>query len=329
MIGRRQFISLVGGAAATWPAVARAQQSGRMRHIGVLISLPKDDLEANARKAALREGLQSLGWSEGRNIHIDYRLAGNAAQILSYAAELVALNPEVIFAAPSSAAAGVQRATRSIPVVFAQVSDPVGAGFVASLSRPGGNMTGFALYEFGMGAKWLELLKQLAPAVERVAVLYDPANPTSTGFLPMIDAAARSYGVQTFPATVRDAVAIERAITAIAHEPNGGIILIPGPLIIAQREQIILLATQHRLPNIYASRILPVIGGLVSYGVHNIDLYRSAASYIDRILKGDKPADLPVQLATKFELVINLKTAKALGISVPPLLLARADEVIE
>jgi ABC-type uncharacterized transport system substrate-binding protein len=198
MSNRREFITLLGGTAA-WPLAARAQQPERMRRVGALISLPEDDLEARARKAALREGLQSFGWSEGRNIYIDYRWAGKAAQILSYAAELVALKPDVIFAAPSSAAAGVQRATRSVPVVFAQVSDPVGAGFVASLARPGGNMTGFALFDFGFGTKWLELLKQIAPEVERVAVIYDPANPASTGYLPMIDAAARSYGVQTFP----------------------------------------------------------------------------------------------------------------------------------
>jgi putative tryptophan/tyrosine transport system substrate-binding protein len=324
---RREFITLLSGAAA-WPLAARAQQPERMRRIGALSGLPEND-EVRARFAALREGLQKFGWSEGRTIHIDYRWASDASKILPYAAELVALNPEIIFAAPSAAVAAVQRATRSVPVVFAQVSDPVGAGFAASLARPGGNITGFAQFEFGLGAKWMELLKQIAPSVERVAVIYDPANSASTGYLPMIDAGARSYGAQVIPTTVHDATEIERAIVAVAREPNGGLIPLPTPLIFAQREQIISLATRHRLPNVYAFRHYPANGGLASYGVDTIELYRSAASYIDRILKGEKPADLPIQLATKFELVINLTTAKALGLEVPPTLLARADEVIE
>jgi putative ABC transport system substrate-binding protein len=325
---RRHFITLLGGAAAAWPIAARAQQGEQMRRIGALSGLPEND-EVRARFAALREGLQKFGWTEGRTVHIDYRWPGDAAQIPSLAAELVALNPEVIFAAPSTAVAAVQRATRSVPVVFAQVSDPVGAGFAASLARPGGNITGFAQFEFGLGAKWMELLKQIAPSVERVAVIYDPANPVSTGYLPMIDAGARSYGAQVIPTMVRDATEIEHAIVAVAREPNGGLIPLPSPLIFAQREQIISLATRHRLPNVYAFRHYPANGGLASYGVDTIELYRSAALYIDRILRGEKPADLPIQLATKFLLVLNLKTAKALGLDIPSTLLARADEVIE
>ena len=314
---------------AAWPLAARAQQPERMRRIGVLITAPENDRQVRARVAALREGLQKLGWIEGRNIHIDFRWPHDAAQILSDATELVALNPEVIFAGTSTAVAAVQRATRSVPVVFAQVGDPVGAGFVASLARPGGNMTGFATFEFSLGAKWLELLKQIAPSVERVSVIYDPANPTSTGYLPMIDAGTRSYGGQIFPAPVRNAAEIERAMTDIAREPNGGLIILPGPLTAEQRGQIISLATRHRLPNIYAYRHYPDNGGLASYGADNRVLYRNAATYIDRILKGEKPAELPVQLATKFVLVINLKTAKVLGLTVPDTLLVRADEVIE
>ena len=329
MTSRRQFISLLGGAMVAWPGVAHAQQPERMRRIGVLSNLPENDQEARVRIAALREGLRKLGWIEGRNLHIDFRWPHGTTQMASYAAELVNLNPEVIFAATASAVAAIQRTTRSVPVVFAQVSDPVGAGFVASLARPGGNVTGFANSEFGIGAKWLELLKQIAPSIERIAVIYDPANPAATGYLPMIEAGARSYGGEIFPAAVRDAAEIERAITDIARKPNGGLIVVPGPLMVAQRAQIISLATQHRLPNVNAYRYYPTSGGLASYGVDNHALYRSAASYVDRVLKGEKTADLPVQLPTKFVLVINLKTAKALGLTVPDTLLVRSDEVIE
>ena len=326
---RREFITLLGGAGVAYPFAARAQQPERMRRIGVLSNLPENDQEGRVRIAALREGLRKLGWIEGRNLHIDYRWPNGAAQMASYAAELVALNPEIIFAGTSSAVAAVQRKTRSVPVVFAQVSDPVGAGFVSSLARPAGNITGFAISEFGMGAKWLELLKLIAPSIERIAVIYDPANPTSTGYLPMIEAGARSYGGQIYPAAVRDAAEIERAITDIARKPDGGLIVVPGPLMAARRAQIISSATQHRLPNIYAYRYYAAGGGLISYGVDNNALYHLAASYVDRILKGEKPADLPVQLPTKFVLVINLKTAKALGLTIPDTLLVRADEIIE
>jgi putative tryptophan/tyrosine transport system substrate-binding protein len=328
-LGRREFVTLLGGAAA-WPLAARAQQSEPMRRIGVLINLAESDPEGQARLAALREGLQKLGWTEGRNIQIDYRwTAGVPERAHAYAAELVALKPEVIFAAATSVVAPLQRETRTVPIVFAQVADPVGAGLVASLARPGGNITGFANFEFAIGAKWLELLKQIAPSVVRVAVIYDMANPESFGFLPMIEAAARSFGVQIFPTAVRDSAGIERTIDTLAREPNGGLIPLPGPLIAVQREMIIALANRHRLPNVYAFRYYTVSGGLASYGVDNIDNYRRAADYVDRILKGEKPADLPVQAPTKYELTINLKTAKALGLDVPATVLARADAVIE
>ena len=246
-----------------------------------------------------------------------------------YAAELAGLNPDVIFAAPSGALAEVQRATRTIPIVFAQVSEPVGAGFVASLAHPGGNITGFALFEFGVGSKWLELLKQIAPSVARVAVIYDPATPSAPGYLPLIQAAGRSAGVDVFAHSVHSTTEIESVITAFAAGPNGGVIAIPSPLITAQRNLIISLANRFRLPSVFALRYYAVAGGLISYGVDNIDLYRRSAAYVDRIFNGEKPGDLPVQEATKFQLVINLKTAKALGLTVPPALLTTADEVIE
>jgi ABC-type uncharacterized transport system substrate-binding protein len=329
MIRRRDFITLLSGAAAAWPLAARAQQE-RMRRISVLLSTSETDPEGQTQAAALRQGLQELGWTEGRNIQIDYRWsAGDPGRGRAYAAELVALKPEVIFAAPSSALAPVQRETRTIPVVFAQIADPVGAGFVASLARPGGNITGFALFEFAIGAKWLELLKQLAPAVTRAAVIYDPATPNATGFLPMIEAAGRSFGVDVFSYSVQDTAEVERIINAFAAQPNGGLILVPSALIGNKRDFIISLAHRHRLPNVFAFRYYPANGGLASYGVDPINLYKRAASYVDRILKGEKPADLPVQMANKYELVINLKTARALGLDIPVSVLARTDEVIE
>jgi putative ABC transport system substrate-binding protein len=288
------------------------------------------DAEGQARVAALKLGLLERGWVEGSNLKIDYRWPGaDTARMRVYAAELVSLNPDVIFAAPSAALAEVQRATRTIPVVFVQVSDPVGAGFVASLAHPGGNITGFALFEFGVGAKWLELLKQIAPSVTRVAVVYDPATPSATGFLPLIEAASRSFGVDVFAHSIHNAAEIESVITAFASGPNGGVIAIPSALITAQRNLIISLANRYRLPSAFAFRYYAEAGGLVSYGVDNIDLYRRSAAYVDRILKGEKLSDLPVQEATKFQLVINLKTAKALGLTVPQALVATADEVIE
>jgi putative ABC transport system substrate-binding protein len=301
-----------------------------MRRLGLLFSVTEADAEGQARVAALKLGLLEHGWIEGRNLEIDYRWGGgDSSRLRAYAAELTALNPDVIFASPSAALAAVQRATRTIPVVFAQVSDPVGAGFVASLAHPGGNITGFALFEFAVGAKWLELLKQIAPAVSRVAVIYDPATPSATGFLPLIEAAGRSFGVDIFAHSVRDTKEIEGAISALTAEPNGGLIAIASPLITGKRDFIISLANKSRLPTIFAFRYYAEAGALMSYGVDNLDLYRRAASYVDRILKGEKPSDLPVQEATKFQLVINLKTAKALGLTVPSALLAAADEVIE
>jgi putative ABC transport system substrate-binding protein len=328
---RRDFIQGIAGSVAAWPLAARAQQPERVRRLGVLTSGPGEaDAEGQARVRALRQGLSELGWVEARNLEIDYRWgAADAARMRIYAAELVTSNPDVIFAAPSFALAEVQRLTRTIPIVFAQISDPVGAGFVASLSHPGGNIAGFALYEFAVGAKWLELLKQIAPAMTRVIIIYDPTTPSATGFLPLIEAASRSFGVDVFTHSVHDSNEIERYINAFAAEPNGGLIAIPSSLISVKRDLIISLANQHHLPSVSAFRYYAASGGLASYGVDNVDLYRRAASYVDRILKGEKPADLPVQEATKFELVINQKAAKTLGLAIPQSLLASADEVIE
>ncbi len=329
---RREFIGLFASTAVAWPLTARAQQPDRVRRLGVMVSGPTEaDAEGQARVAALKVGLLERGWVEGRNLKIDYRWPGaDTGRMRVYAAELVGLNPDVIFAAPSGALAEVQRATRTIPVVFVQVSDPVGAGFVASLAHPGGNITGFALFEFGVGSKWLELLKQIAPSVARVAVIYDPITPNAPGYLPLIQAASRSSGVDVFAHSVHSTTEIEAVITAFAAGPNGGgVIAIPSALITEQRNLIISLANRFRLPSVFAFRYYAEAGGLVSYGVDNIDLYRRAAAYVDRILKGEKPGDLPVQEATKFQLIINSKTAKALGLTVPPALLATADEVIE
>jgi len=327
---RRTFIEGFGGLAAAWPLAVRAQQPDRMRRLGMLFSVTEADAEGQARVAALRLGLLERGWVEGRNLEVDYRWGGgDPGRLRAYAAELTSLNPDVIFAAPSAALAAAQRVTRTIPVVFAQVSDPVGAGFVASLAHPGGNITGFALFEFAVGGKWVELLKQIAPSVSHVAVIYDPRTPSATGFLPLIEAAGRSFSVDVFAHSVRDTNEIEGAISALAAETNGGLIAIASPLITEKRDLIISLANKSRLPTIFAFRYYAEAGGLVSYGPDNLDLYRRAASYIDRILKGQKPSDLPVQEATKFQLVINLKTAKALGLTVPSSLLAAADEVIE
>jgi putative tryptophan/tyrosine transport system substrate-binding protein len=330
IIGRRELLAALGSAAAAWPLAARAQQPEQVRRIGVLMNLSESDPEGRARITAFQEALGKLGWTEGRNMQIEYRwTAGDRDRTRAYAAELVGRKPDVIFAAPSSSVSALQRETRTLPIVFAQVADAVAEGFAASLAHPGGNITGFSNFEFAIGAKWLELLKQIAPSVARVAVIYDPANPAATGFLPIIEAGARSFAVEVSTFALREASAIERAIEVFAREPNGSLIPLPSPLMATQRELIISLANRHRLPNVYAYRYYPASGGLASYGTDNIDLYRRAASYVDRILKGEKPADLPVQQATKFELVINLKTAKALGLEVPPTLLARADEVIE
>jgi putative ABC transport system substrate-binding protein len=332
-MNRRAFV-LLGGATAALrlpcARAARAQQTGTMRRVGALLSSSGMDPEGQARIASLRLGLLELGWIEGRNITIDYRWgAGDPSRVRTQAAELVASKPDVIVASPSSVLAAVQRETRTIPVVFAQLVDPVGAGFVTSLAHPGGNITGFANFEFSIGAKWRQLLKEIAPSVTRAAIIYDPATPAAPGFLPLIEAAGRSSGVDTLTYSVRDAAEVERVLNTFAAEPNGGLIAVPSGLISNRRDLIIPLAHRLRLPDVSAFRYYSASGGLASYGADNIGLYRRAASYVDRILKGAKPADLPVQLPNRYELIINLKAAKALGLEIPPTVLARADEVIE
>jgi ABC-type uncharacterized transport system substrate-binding protein len=325
---RRDFITLLGGAAA-WPLAARAQQSERMRRIGVLTSLTMSDATSKARFAAFQQRLGLLGWNDGRNTRIEYRwAAGDPDDLRKYAAELVARAPEVIVANGSAATAVLLQATRSVPIVFTDVPDPVGAGFVDSLARPGRNATGFMLFEYGMSGKWLELLKEIAPGLTRVAVLRDPTMTASVGQFAAIQAVAPSMGVEVSPLDVRDAPEIERGITAFARGSNDGLIVASSPSAARHRDLIIKLAGAHRLPAVYSFRYYVTDGGLISYGPDPIDPFRRAAEYVDRILNGEKSADLPVQAPTKYELVINLKTAKALGLDVPPLL-ARADEVIE
>jgi putative ABC transport system substrate-binding protein len=326
---RREFITLLGGASAAWPLAARAQQPERMRRIGVLMTGAAADPEGQARLTGFLQGLQELGWTAGRNARIDYRWAADDPDRRKYVAELVALTPDVILASTSPSVAALQQASRTVPIVFAAVTDPVGQGFVGSLARPGGNTTGFALYEYGISTKWLELLKEIAPGVMRVAVVRDPTLPFTSGELGAIQGAAPSLRVEVSPLGARDAGEIERNITEFARGSNGGLIVLGSPSTAAHRDLIITLAAQHRLPAVYTTRYFVTGGGLMSYGPDRVDLYRRAAGYVDRILKGEKPADLPVQAPTKYELVINLKTAKALGLDVPPMLLARADEVIE
>jgi ABC-type uncharacterized transport system substrate-binding protein len=327
---RREFITLLGGAAAAWPLAARAQQSDRMRRVGVLMSVAANDPEGQARLAAFLQGLQEFGWSVGRNVRIDIRWsAGNIEDIRKYATELVALASEIILASGGSVVGPLLQVTRTVPVVFTQTPDPVAAGFVASLARPGGNATGFTQVEYGTGAKWLELLKEIMPRVTRAAVLRDPAIPEGIGQFAVIQSVAPSFGVEVSPVDIRDAGDIQRAVMAFARSSNGGLIVTSSGLANVHRELIIKVAAQHRLPAVYSNRVFVTGGGLISYGADSIDPHRLAAGYVDRILKGEKPADLPVQAPTKYELVINLKTAKVLGLEVPPTLLARADEVIE
>ena len=326
---RRAFISLLGGAVA-WPVVTRAQPSERMRRIGVLMFLAEDDPGAKTRIAAFIEGLQQLGWTIGRNVQIDIRWgAADAVRSRKYAAELAATAPDVIFATASETTAALRETTRTLPIVFVSVTDPVGAGYVASLARPGGNATGFAFVEYGMGAKWLELLKEIAPRVTRAVILRDPTLPAGTGQLGAIQALAPSLGVETTPIDVRDSGEIERAIADFARTPNSGLIVTTSPTAMVNRKRIITLAAQHSLPAVYFHSTFANDGGLISYGPDVVAQFRQAAGYIDRILKGEKPADLPVQAPTKYELVINLRAAKALGLTMPPTVLARADEVIE
>ena len=330
MIGRREFITLIGGAAATWPVAARAQQRKPMRRVGALMPYAANDPQAQARNAAFLQGLQQLGWTVGTNVQIDYRWsAGNEDDTRKYAAELVALAPDVIFASGSAAVGPLRRATRTVPIVFVGTPDPVGAGFVERLARPGGNITGFTPYEYGIGAKWLEVLKEIAPSVVRVAVVRDPAITAGIGLWGAIQSVSPSFGVELRPVGVGDAGEIERSLAAFAGSPNGGLILTGSALAIVHRDLIIALAARYRLPAVYYERYFAAAGGLISYGYDTVKLYRLAAGYVDRILKGEKPADLPVQTPTKYELVINLKTAKGLGLQVPDKLLAIADEVIE
>jgi putative ABC transport system substrate-binding protein len=326
---RREFITLLGGAAA-WPLAARAQQAERVRRIGVISGGRADDPGLRARNAAFVQRLAQLGWTDGRNVRIDYRSGeGNADDLRKYAAELVALAPDVILAPGGPAIERVLQATRVVPIVFVIAIDPVGSSFVESLSRPGGNATGFMQFEYNLCAKWLELLKEIAPGVMRVAVLREPATTTTgVGQFAVIQSAAPSLGVEVIPINVRDAPEVERAVTAFARTGNDGLIVTAGPLA-GHGNLIAALAARHKLPTIYPSRFYVDGGGLVSYGADFVDQYWRAAAYVDRILKGEKPADLPVQAPTKYELVINLKTAKALGLTIPPSVLARADELIE
>jgi putative tryptophan/tyrosine transport system substrate-binding protein len=327
---RRKFIALLGSAAVAGPLAARAQQPDRMRRIGVLMNLAADDPDSQARIGAFLQGLQGYGWTIGSNVRIDYRWnIGDVDRFRRYAAELLAFAPDVLLTVGGQALTALQQATRAVPIVFVGVIDPVGAGVVDSLARPGGNATGFTLYEFGLSGKWLELLKQIAPRVTRVGVLRDSTTTGGIGQFAALQGAAPSFGLELSPLDVRNEGEIERAVTAIAREPNGALIVTLSGLAISHRELIITLAARHRLPAAYAYRPFVVSGGLTSYGPDIVDQYRRAAGYVDRILKGEKPADLPVQTPTKYELLINLKTAKALGLEVPVTLLAIANEVIE
>ena len=329
---RRQFITLLGGAAAAWPLAARAQQGERIRRVAVLTPLPGDHPDAKARHQAFLEALRQLGWSESHNLRVEARWSpGDPAITRKHAGELVAIAPDVILAIGSAGVAAILQATRSVPVVFAVVPDPVGSGFVESLAEPGGNATGFMMFEYDLSAKWLELLKQIAPNVTRAAVLRDAALTAGIGQFAVIQSVARSVGVDVKAINLRDdAAEIESSVAAFsARGPNGGLILTASALSAVHRDVIISLAAKYKLPATYQERSYTAAGGLVSYGSNFLDQHRRAAGYVDRILKGEKPADLPVQAPTKYELVINLKTAKTLGLEVPPTLLARADEVIE
>jgi putative ABC transport system substrate-binding protein len=327
---RRAFITLLGGAAATWPLAARAQRGERVRRIGVLMTLAADDPEGQTRLVAFVQGLQQLGWTVGRNMRIDTRwAAGDAERIRKYAAELIALSPDVILAAGGPTVGPLQQATHAVSIVFAIVTDPVGAGYVESLARPGGNTTGFMNLEYGISGKWLELLKEIAPRVTRVAVLRDSALASGIGQLGALQGAAPSLGVEVTPLGVRSAGEIERGIKAFARGSNDGLIVTGSALAFVNRDLIVTLAARHKLPAVYNERSFVAAGGLISYGADLVDQCRRAAGYVDRILRGEKPSDLPVQAPVKYELVINLKTAKALGLDLPTSVLARADEVIE
>jgi putative ABC transport system substrate-binding protein len=326
-VKRRAFISLLGGAAATWPLAARAQETGRTRRIGVLTGDAEDDPEVKTRLAAFQQGLEGLGWSEGRTVRIDYRFAANNPDhYQSLAKELVRLQPDVLFAIATPIA--FQRETRTIPIVFVGVSDPVGSGLVASLARPGGNLTGLLLYEEGIIGKWLAMLKEIAPGLSRAALIANPRRTPYDYFVQSAKSVAPSLAIELAPSPVENAADIERVIVSFAREPNGGLVVLPGTAI-EYRDLIVAIAARYRLPAVYYFRSFVVAGGLMSYGIDLIDQSRQATSYVDRILRGAKAADLPVQAPTKYETILNLKTAKALGFDVPPSLLVRADEVIE
>jgi putative ABC transport system substrate-binding protein len=327
---RRELITLLGGMAATWPLLARAQQSEPVRRVAVLMNTAADDVEGQQRISAFLQRLHGLGWTEGQNVRVDTRWAsGMAGGYRKSATELVELKPEVILANGTPAVAPLLEATSTIPIVFVSVIDPIGAGFVASLAQPGGNATGFTIYEYSMGGKWLEVLKEIAPHLTRAAVLRDPAVASGLGLFGAAQAVAPSLRMELTPVDVRDAGGIERGVTGFASSSNGGLIITGSAAALGHRDLIIGLAARYRLPTIFPGRVWVTQGGLVSYGPDQINPYRRAAEYVDRILKGEKPSDLPVQAPTKFELVVNLKTAKALGITIPQSLLARADEVIE
>jgi ABC-type uncharacterized transport system substrate-binding protein len=329
-VRRRAFITLIGGAAAAWPLAARAQQPAQVRRIGVLLPFAEDHPVGQARVAAFVQGLRQLGWTDGHNVRIDYRWsAGDSDNIRKFASELIALGPDVVMAFTSAAVTALRQATSTVPIVFAVVADPVGAGYVESLARPGGNVTGFAAQEYAVGGKWMELLKEIVPRLTRVAVLRDSAIAAGPGQFGALQAVAPSFGVELRPIDLHDPSGIEHGIAAFAKGPNNGLIVTGSPSATLHRNLIITLAARHKLPAIYYERSFADAGGLISYGPDFIDQCRRAAGYVDRILKGERPADLPVQAPTKYELVINLKTAKALGLQIPDKLLALADEVIE
>jgi putative tryptophan/tyrosine transport system substrate-binding protein len=327
---RRDFVKGIVGSATAWPLATSAQLSKPMRRVAALMPYAANDPQAQNRNAAFLQGLQQLGWSVGQNVQIEYRWsAGSEDETRKYASELVALSPDVIFVSGAAAVEPLRRLTRSIPIVFVLVPDPVGAGFVDSLARPGGNITGFTPFDYGIGAKWLEVLKEIAPNTTRAAILRDPNITTGIGQWGAIQSVSPSLGIEVSPINLIDPAEIDRAITVFARSPNGGLIATGSALTIARRDLIIALAARYRLPAVYYDRYFVAAGGLISYGPNTVEQFRLAAAYVDRILKGEKPADLPVQTATKYELVINLKTAKALGITVPGAMLVRADEVIE
>jgi len=326
---RRQFITLLGGAAA-WPLAARAQHGERMRRIGVLMGLVASDPEAQSRVDAFENGLRELGWVKGRNLSIEYRWAGDGNVVRDHAVELLAMAPDLILANSTPVTAALREQSGVVPIVFTQVTDPVGQGLVPNLAHPGGNITGFTSFEFSIGTKWLEVLKEIAPRVTRVALLFNPESaPFADLFLRPIEAAAPSFSAAPIVAAVRDPADVDRVFDALAREPNGGLMVLPDISMTNYREVIIALAARHRVPAVYPYRYFAESGGLMSYGIDGTDVLRRAASYVDRILKGTSPGELPIQAPTKYELVINLKTAKALGLEVPPMLLAHADEVIE